>query len=47
MKMAKRIIDSHAHIGDIFHENKNITFKTNVKKGDYDDPGFRHLENKN
>ena len=36
--MAKRIIDSHAHIGDIFHENKNITFKTNVKKGDYEDP---------
>ncbi|MDR2402996.1 MAG: amidohydrolase family protein [Spirochaetaceae bacterium] len=36
--MAKRIIDSHAHIGDIFHENKNITFKTNIKKGDYDDP---------
>lgn len=36
--MAKRIIDSHAHIGDIFHENKNITFKTNIKKGDYEDP---------
>lgn len=36
--MTKRIIDSHAHIGDIFHENKNITFKTNIKKGDYDDP---------
>lgn len=36
--MAKRIIDSHAHIGDIFHENKNITFKTGIKKGDYDDP---------
>jgi len=33
-----RIIDSHAHIGDIFHENKNITFKTNIKKGDYEDP---------
>lgn len=33
-----RIIDSHAHIGDIFHESKNITFKTNLKKGDYDDP---------
>jgi hypothetical protein len=36
--MVKRIIDSHAHVGDIFHENKNITFKTNVKKGNYDDP---------
>jgi len=36
--MEKRIIDSHAHIGDIFHENKNITFKTNIKKGDYEDP---------
>ncbi|GHT79276.1 hypothetical protein FACS1894130_07510 [Spirochaetia bacterium] len=36
--MAKRIIDSHAHIGDIFHENKNITFKTNIKKGNYEDP---------
>ena len=36
--MVKRIIDSHAHIGDVFHENKNITFKTNIKKGDYEDP---------
>ncbi|MDR3145965.1 MAG: amidohydrolase [Treponema sp.] len=35
--MAKRIIDSHAHLGDIFHENRNISFKTNVKKGDYED----------
>lgn len=34
----RRIIDSHAHLGDIFHENKNITFKTNIKKGDYEDP---------
>jgi predicted TIM-barrel fold metal-dependent hydrolase len=33
----RRIIDSHAHLGDIFHENRNITFKTNVKKGDYED----------
>ena len=33
----KRIIDSHAHLGDIFHENKNISFKTNIKKGDYED----------
>ena len=36
--MEKRIIDSHAHVGDIFHENKNITFKTNIVKGDYEDP---------
>jgi predicted TIM-barrel fold metal-dependent hydrolase len=33
----RRIIDSHAHIGDIFHENRNITFKTNSKKGNYED----------
>ena len=33
-----RIIDSHAHIGDIFHENINITFKTNIEKKEYDDP---------
>ncbi|MDR2655407.1 MAG: amidohydrolase family protein [Oscillospiraceae bacterium] len=36
--MKRRIIDSHAHLGDIFHENKNITFKTNIKKGSYEDP---------
>jgi len=36
--MTRRVIDSHAHIGDIFHEKKNITFKTNIKKGDYEDP---------
>jgi len=35
--MMKRIIDSHAHLGDIFHENRNISFKTNIKKGDYED----------
>jgi hypothetical protein len=33
-----RVIDSHAHVGDIFHESRNITFKTGVVKGDYDDP---------
>ena len=37
----KRIIDSHAHLGDIFHENRNISFKTNVKKGDYEDRFIR------
>ena len=36
--MTKRVIDSHAHIGDIFHGNKNITFKTNINKGNYEDP---------
>ena len=41
--MPRRIIDSHAHLGDIFHENRNITFKTNIKKGDYEDR-FRILE---
>lgn len=35
--MAKRIIDSHAHLGDIFHENRNISFKANIKKGNYED----------
>lgn len=35
--MVRRIIDSHAHLGDIFHENRNISFKTNIKKGDYED----------
>ncbi|WP_213950927.1 amidohydrolase family protein [Tepidanaerobacter syntrophicus] len=39
----RRIIDFHAHVGDIFHENKNITFKQNVKKGSYPDP-FVDLE---
>jgi len=35
--MARRIIDSHAHLGDIFHYNRNVSFKTNVKKGTYED----------
>lgn len=34
----RKIIDIHMHIGDIFHENKNITFKTGIKKGGFDDP---------
>jgi hypothetical protein len=37
----RRIIDSHGHLGDIFHENRNITFKTNIKKGDYEDRFIR------
>jgi predicted TIM-barrel fold metal-dependent hydrolase len=39
----RRIIDSHAHLGDIFHENRNICFKTNIKKGNYEDR-FAELE---
>lgn len=33
-----KILDIHTHVGDIFHENRSITFKTNIKKGDYEDP---------
>ncbi|MDR2671134.1 MAG: amidohydrolase family protein [Oscillospiraceae bacterium] len=33
----RRIIDAHAHLGDIFHGNRNVSFKTNVKKGGYED----------
>lgn len=33
-----KIIDFHTHVGDIFHENRSITFKTNYQKGDYIDP---------
>ena len=41
--MPRRIIDSHAHLGDIFHSNINSSFRNNVKKGDY--PGhFETLE---
>ena len=39
----RRVIDFHAHLGDIFHENKNITFKTNVQKYEYEDP-FEEVE---
>lgn len=35
--MPRRIIDSHAHLGDIFHYNLNSCFRNNVKKGDYPD----------
>lgn len=38
-----KVIDIHMHLGDIFHDNKNITFKTNIKKGDYPDP-FLEIE---
>lgn len=36
--MAQRVIDSHGHIGDIFHESRNVTFKTGIVKGEYEDP---------
>jgi hypothetical protein len=36
--MVNRIIDSHAHVGDIFHESKNITFKTGIRKSEEFDP---------
>lgn len=39
----RRIIDSHAHLGDIFHENRNITFKTYHEKLEYEDR-FKILE---
>lgn len=41
--MPRRIIDSHAHLGDIFHYNRNSSFRNNVKKGDYPDH-FEALE---
>lgn len=39
----RKIIDSHMHLGDIFHENKNITFKTGIEKGGFFDP-FTEVE---
>lgn len=39
----RKIIDIHMHLGDIFHENKNITFKTGIKKGGFFDP-FTEVE---
>ena len=41
--MPRRIIDSHAHLGDIFHYNMNSSFRNNVKKGEYPDH-FEALE---
>jgi hypothetical protein len=38
MAEATRIIDSHAHIGDIFHERRNVTFMTNVPLSGEEDP---------
>lgn len=36
--MKQRIIDFHTHLGDIFHENKNITFKAPPQFPRYADP---------
>lgn len=41
--MKRRIIDSHAHLGDIFHQNKNSSFKNHIVKGEYPDH-FARLE---
>lgn len=38
----KKIIDFHAHLGDIL-QNKNVTFKQNIRHGSYSDP-FEDLE---
>lgn len=40
-----RVIDFHAHLGDIFHQMKNVTFKTNVSHGDYPNPFYEHDRN--
>lgn len=34
----RRIIDFHSHLGDIFHENKNISFKAPMRFETYSDP---------
>ncbi len=36
--MKRRIIDFHTHLGDIFHQNQNITFKAPKSYGPYADP---------
>lgn len=28
-----KILDIHTHVGDIFHENRSITFKNQHRKG--------------
>ena len=40
--MRTRIIDFHTHLGDIFHENKNISFKAPQHLPKYKDP-FKEL----
>ena len=39
----RKVIDIHSHLGDIFHEQKNVIWKLNVKHGDYPNP-FQNLE---
>lgn len=40
-----RVIDFHSHLGDIFHQMKNVSFKMNVKHGDYPNPFEKHETN--
>jgi predicted TIM-barrel fold metal-dependent hydrolase len=39
----RKIIDFHAHVGDLFHYKKNILWDQNVQHGNYPNP-FRELE---
>jgi predicted TIM-barrel fold metal-dependent hydrolase len=39
----RKIIDIHAHLGDIFHYQKNVIWKQGVEPGDYPNP-FKRLE---
>jgi len=38
-----RRIDFHAHLGDIFHTNRNVTFKQNIIRRDFSNP-YRRFE---
>lgn len=40
----KKIIDFHSHLGDVFHQQKNVTFKQNVQPKDMDNPFLRQEE---
>ena len=42
--MSKKIIDIHAHMGDIFTPSQNNTFKMNVKRRDIPNSPFAKLE---
>jgi len=39
----RKIIDIHAHLGDVFHYQKNVIWKQGVEQGDYFNP-FKRLE---
>ena len=39
----RKIIDAHAHLGDIFHYQKNVIWKLGVEPGNYPNP-FKRLE---